>query len=54
MSGCRVVEVDRVGLKDVDAVGSSGIDVIVDFAGIERCVVVIADGKGDGVGCWWL
>ena len=49
-----MVEVDRVGLKDVDAVGCSWVDVLVDLAGIERCVVVVADGDGDGVGGRWL
>jgi hypothetical protein len=45
-----MVEVDGVGLEDVAAVGCRGVDVFVDFAGVERCVVVIADGEGDGVG----
>ena len=49
-----MVEVDRVGLKDVDAVGCSWVDVLVDLVGIERCVVVVADGDGDGVGGRWL
>ena len=45
-----MVEVDGVGLEDVAAVGCRGVDVSVDFAGVERCVVVIADGEGDDVG----
>ena len=49
-----MVEVDRVSLKDVDAVGCSWVDVLVDLTGIERCVVVVADGEGNDVGSWWL
>ncbi len=50
LAGRRVVEVDGVGLEDIGAVGCRGVDVFVGFAGVERCVVVIADGEGDGVG----
>ena len=49
-----MVEVDAVDLKDVGAVCWSGVDVLVDLAGIKRCVVVFADGEGDDVRCWWL
>ena len=49
-----MVEVDGVGLNDVGAVCCSGVDVLVDLAGIQRCVVVVADGKGNDVGSWWL
>jgi hypothetical protein len=49
-----VVEVDRVGLKYVGAVGCGGIDVLADLAVIKRCVVVVADGERDDVGGWWL
>jgi hypothetical protein len=45
-----MVEVDGFGLEDVVAVGCHGVDVFVDFAVVERCVVVIADGEGDDVG----
>ena len=44
-----MVEVDGVGFEDVDAISCRGVDVFVDFAGVERCVVVIADGEGDDV-----
>ena len=46
----RVVEVDGVSIKDVVAVGCHGVDVLVEFAGVEGGVVVSADGEGDGVG----
>ena len=49
LAGRRVVEVDGFGLEDVGAVGCRGVDVLVDFACVEWCVVVIADGEGDGV-----
>ena len=45
-----MVEAYGVGLENVVAVGCRGVDIFVDFAGVERCVVVIADGEGDGVG----
>ena len=44
-----MVEVDGFGVQDVGVVGCRGVDVIVDFAGVEGGVVVIADGEGDGV-----
>ena len=49
-----MVEVDRVGLKYVDAVGCGRIYFLVDLAGIKRCVTVVADGEGNDVGSWWL
>ena len=45
-----MVEVYGVGLENVVAVGCCGVEVFVDFSGVERCVMVIADGEGDGVG----
>ena len=54
MAGSWVVEVDGVGLKYVGAVGCGRIYVLVDLAGIERCIVVVADGKGHDVGSWQL
>ncbi len=45
-----MVEVDGVNLENVAAVGCHGVDFFVNFAGVERCVVVVADGEGDGVG----
>ena len=45
-----MIEVDRVGLEDNVSVSCCGVDVLVDFAGVERCVVVIADGERDYVG----
>ena len=54
MAGRWVVEVDGIGLKDVDAVSCNWVDVLVDLAGIERCVVEDADGEGNDLGSWWL
>ena len=45
-----MVEVDGVGVEDVVAICCQGVDVLVEFAGIEGGVVVAADGEGDGVG----
>ena len=45
-----MIEVDRVGLEIVVAIGCRGVDVFVDLAGVKRCVVVIADGEGNYVG----
>jgi hypothetical protein len=41
-----MVDVDGVGLENVVAVGCRGVDVFVDFSGVERCVVVTPDCKG--------
>ncbi len=49
MARCGVVEVDRVRLQDVGAVGRGRVDFFVDLSGVERCVVVVADGDGYGV-----
>ena len=49
-----MVEVDRVCFEDIGAVGCGGVYVLFDLAGIERSVVVVADGDGDGVGGRWL
>jgi hypothetical protein len=45
-----MVEVDGVGLENIVAVGYRGVDVFVDFAGVERCVMVIAGSEEDDVG----
>jgi hypothetical protein len=45
-----MVEVYGVGLENAVAVGCCGVDICANFAGVERCVMVIADGEGDGVG----
>ena len=45
LAGQGMVEVYGVGLKDVVRV-----DIFVEFAGVERSVVVIANGEGDCVG----
>jgi hypothetical protein len=45
-----MVEVNGVGFEDVATVGCRGEDVLFEFTGVERCVVVIADGEGDDVG----
>jgi hypothetical protein len=44
-----LVEVDGVSVEDVVAVGYCGVDVLVEFAGVERGVVIVAHGEGDGV-----
>ena len=49
LAGRGVVEVDGVSVEDVGAVGCCGIDVLVVFAGVERGIVVVADGEGDYV-----
>ena len=54
LTGRWIVEVYGVGLEDVVAVGCRGVDLFVDFTGVERSVVVISDGEGDGVRSWWL
>ena len=54
MTRRRVVEVDRVDVEVVVAVGCSRVDVLVDFVGIEWGVVVIAGGEGDDVIGRWL
>ena len=45
----RVVEVDGVGIEYVIAICCRGVDVLVEFAGVEGGVVVTADGEGEGV-----
>ena len=45
-----VVEVDRVSIQDVGAVGRSRVNILVDLSGVERCVMIVADGDGYGVG----
>ena len=49
-----MVEVDGVCLKDCGAVGSGGVDILVDLPGVERCVVKVANSEGDDGGIWWL
>ena len=49
-----VVEVDRVSVEDVVAAGCRGVDVLVEFSGVEGGVVGVADGDGDGVRGRWL
>ena len=45
-----MIDVDGFGVKDVVAMSCSRVDVLVVFAGVERGVVVVADGEKDGVG----
>ena len=40
-----MIEVNGVSLKDVDAFGCSRVDIPVDLPGVERCVVIVADGE---------
>ena len=49
-----MVEVDRVSLEDVGRVGCCWVNILVDLAGVERRVVVTADGEGYGIGRMWL
>ena len=50
--GRGIVEVDGVCVGDVVAVGCRGVYVLVEFAGVEGAVVVVADGDGNRVrGC---
>ena len=49
LAGRRVIEVDGVSVKNVVAVGCRGVDVLVDFVGVEGGVMVVADGEGDEV-----
>ena len=49
-----MVEVDGVSLEDGVAVGCCWVDILVDLPGVERCVVKVAYGEGDGVGIRWL
>ena len=48
-----MVKVDGVCLEDVDAIRCSGIDVLAEFAGVERGVVIVADGKGNSIYGRW-
>ena len=48
-----MVEVHRVGLKNVVTVCCGGIDVLVNFAGVKRGVVKVANSKGYGVCGRW-
>ena len=50
LAGRGMVEIYGVCLKNVVAVNNCGVNIFVEFAGAERCVIVIADGEGDGVG----
>ncbi len=50
MARCGVVEVNRVRIQDVGAVGRSRVNFLVNLSGVERCVMVVADGDGYGVG----
>ena len=49
--GRRMVEVDGICLEDVVAISCSGVYVLVEFAGVERGVVIVADGEGNGICC---
>ena len=50
LTGRRMIKVYGVGLENAVAVGCHGVDIFVEFARVERCVMVIANGEGDGVG----
>ena len=44
LAGRGMVLVYGVGLEDVVAVGCRGVDIFVEFAGVDRSVMEIADG----------
>jgi hypothetical protein len=48
-----MVEVDRVCLEYVVAIHCSGVDVLVEFAGVERDVVKVVDCEGNGICGRW-
>ena len=45
-----MVSLRRVGLKNIVAVNSNGVDVFAVLASVEHGVVVATDGGGDGIG----
>ena len=46
LTGRWVVEVDVILFKDIVAIHCSGVDVLVELAGVERGAVKVADGEG--------
>ncbi len=54
LTGRGMVEIDGVGLENVVAFRCGGVDVLVKFACIERGVVEVADGEGDGIYSWGM
>ena len=44
-----MVAVDGVGLQNVVTVRCRGSDIFVDFPGVKRSVMEVADGEGDNV-----
>ncbi len=44
-----MVEVDEIGLENVVAIHCGRVEALVKLAGIERDIVKVADGEGDGV-----
>ena len=48
-----MVEVDRVCLENVVTIHCSGVDVLVEFAGVERGVITVADCEGNGICGRW-
>ena len=49
-----MVHVDGVYLEDVVAIQCGRVDVLAEFAGVERGIVKVADGEGNGIcGRWW-
>jgi len=49
LTGRKIAEVYGVGLNNVVAVGCRVVDIFVEFAGVERSIMVIANGEGGGV-----
>jgi hypothetical protein len=48
-----MVAIDGFDLQDIVAVECCWVDVFVEFLGVGRGVVKVADGEGDGVGSCW-
>ena len=48
-----MVRVDGVGLEDVVAIHSSSVNILVEYAGVERGVVKVADGERYGARGRW-
>ena len=54
LAGRVIAEVYGFGLEDDVAVGCRGVHALVEFAGVERSVMEIADGELDSVRNRWL
>ena len=48
-----MVKVDGVSLEDVVAIHCSRVNILVESTGVERGVVIVADGEGYGIRGRW-